>query len=82
MGAETIIAMGAQTVPNFLIIRKEWWSTIHRLPADVQIGMICCNISKNHTIFSRDVDNKCYYEAKMNYVTTLVMCDDDLWHHQ
>ena len=69
MGLETIIATGAQTVPNFLItecIRMEQWSTIHNLPADVETETMHCNIIKNHMIFCRHLDYKCYYEAKTN----------------
>ena len=64
MGPETIIATGAQTVLNFLIIRTERWSTIHRLPADVQTGVMHCNIGENHMMLCRHVDHKCCYEAK------------------
>ena len=76
MGPETIIATGAQTIPNFLIIRTEWWTTIHRLPADVRIGVMRCSIGKNHTIFCRHVDHKCYYEQ--NKLNTLAMYDNEL----
>ena len=62
MGPKTFIATGAQTGLNFLIIRMEQWSTIHRLPADMQTGVMCCNIGENHIIFCRHVDHKCYYE--------------------
>ena len=66
MGPETIIATGAQTVPNFLIMRTERWSTIHRVPADMRMGVMRCNIGENHTILCRHVDHKCCYEAKTN----------------
>ena len=57
MEPETIIATGAQTVLNLLIIRTERRSTIHRLPADMQTGVMHCNISENHTVLCRHVDN-------------------------
>ena len=52
MGPETIIAMGAQTTPNFLIIKTERWSTIYRVPADVGTGAMHYNIGKNHMIYA------------------------------
>ena len=64
MELETNIATGAQTILSFLIISTEQWSTIHRLPADIWTGAIGCNIGKNHMIFCRHVDHKCYYEVK------------------
>ena len=64
MRPKTIITTNAQTLQNFLIIRTERWSTIHRLPADMQTGAMHCNISENHTIFCRHVDHKCCYEMK------------------
>ena len=39
---------------------------IHRLPADVQTGVICCNINGNQMICCGHVDHEYYYEAKMN----------------
>ena len=66
MGPKTIIATGAHTVPNILIIRTKWLSTIHKLPADVRMGAMCCNINKSHMIFCRHVDQKYCYEAKTN----------------
>ena len=66
MGPKTLIATDAQTVPNFLIIRKEQRSTILRLPDDMRTGAMHFNISKNHTIFCRHIDHKCCYEAKTN----------------
>ena len=60
--------MDAQTVPNFLIIRIEWRSTIHGLSVDVPTGAMCCDIRETHTIFCRHVDHECYYEVKMKYV--------------
>ena len=46
---------GAQSVPNFFIIRTEQWNTIRRLPADVQIGSMLCNIGESHTILCRHI---------------------------
>ena len=66
MGPRTIIATGAKTVPNFLIMQMEQWSTIHRLPDDVRTGAMHCNIGENHMILCRHVDHKCCYEAKTN----------------
>ena len=63
---EAIIAMGAQSVPNFLIMRTERWNTIHRLSADVWMGPMSCIIAENHTILHRHIDHKSYYEAKTN----------------
>ena len=73
MRPKTTITIGAQTMPNFLIIRTEWWSIIHRLPADVQMAVMHSNISKNHRIFCRHVDHKCYYEAKWIKYTGVVI---------
>ena len=66
MGPRIIIATGAQTILNFLIMRMEWWSTIHRLPDDMRMGTMRCNISENHTILCRHVDHKCCYKVKTN----------------
>ena len=54
MGPKAFIAMGAQTVPNFLI-RMELWSAILRLPADVQMGLICVVILVRNAQFSVDM---------------------------
>ena len=64
LGLKTIIPMAAQTIPNFLIIRMEQWSTIHILAADMQMGLMHYYIAENRTIFCRHIDNKCYYEVK------------------
>ena len=61
-GTQKFIATGAQTI----IIRMKQWSLIHRLPAGVWMGMMLCNIGKNHTIFCQHVDHKCYYDVKTN----------------
>ena len=66
MGPRTIITKGAQTIPNFLIMQMERWNTIHRLPDDMQTGVMHCNIGKNHMILYRNVDHKWFYEAKTN----------------
>ena len=66
MGPRTIIATGAKTVPNFLIMWMERWSTIHRLPDDVQTGAMRCNVGEKHTILYRHVDHKYCYEVKTN----------------
>ena len=60
--------MDAQTVPNFLIIRIEWQSTIHGLSVDARMGAMRCDIRETHTIFCRHVDHENYYEVKMKYV--------------
>ena len=39
---------------------------VHRLPDDVIMGVMRCNIGDNHTILCRNVDHKCFYEAKTN----------------
>ena len=49
-----------------------WIRVIHRLPADVQMAVMHCNISKKHIIFCRHVDHKCYYEAKWIKYTGVV----------
>ena len=64
MGPKTIIAMGAQTITNFLTIRTERWSSIHRLPADVWTRAMHCNIGKNHKNFFWHVDSKCFTKLK------------------
>ena len=66
IGPKAIIARGAQPVPNFIIIRTQQWSTIHRLPADVRTETMRCSVSDNHTIFYGHVDHKCYYGVKTN----------------
>ena len=59
------ISWDVQTISKFLIIRIGPLSKSYRLPANLEIGEIHCSISKNHTIFCRHVDHKCYYEAKL-----------------
>ena len=58
MEPETIIASGAQTVPNLLSIRTEELNTIHRLPADVRTGAMHRTINENYTIFYEHVNHK------------------------
>ena len=53
MGPETTITTGVQTILNFLIIRMEQCSTIYRLPADIQMAVMRCNIGEKHMIFCR-----------------------------
>ena len=61
------IATGAQTVPNFLIVRTKWLSTGHWLLVDVRTEVMHCYISENQMIFYTCVDYKYYYEVKMNW---------------
>ena len=49
-------------MPN---LRTEWCSKTHRLPADVRMRALHCNISKHQ----RHVDQKGYYETKTNQIT-------------
>ena len=72
MGPRTIISTGAQTVLNFLIMQIEWWSTIHRLPDDMQMGMMRCNISENHTILYRHVHHKCWVKNNRQLLCELL----------
>ena len=51
MVPKSFIITGALTVPNPLIIWMKQWSTIHRLPADVQTEVMHCSIGENHMIF-------------------------------
>ena len=37
---------------------------IHRVPGDVQMGMLHCSIRKNHMIFCGHVDHKWYCKVK------------------
>ena len=58
---KTFVTMGAQTLPNFLIIQMQLQITIYNLYAGVQNGRdVCCNINKNHKLFSRHLDHKYY----------------------
>ena len=44
MGSETLIAMGAKTVLNFLIVRMKRQNTGHWLLVDMQTGVMRCHI--------------------------------------
>ena len=62
MGPKIFIATGAQTVPNFLVLETELWSSIHRLLhlATGKMESMHSNIGKKQTIFCGRVDHKCY----------------------
>ena len=44
MTPKTFIAMGAQAVPNLLIVRTEQKGTVYRLPTDVRTRVMHCKM--------------------------------------
>ena len=60
MGPKILIAMGAQMVLNFLIIRMECWSKSHCYVLTVWMETMHRNIGENHMIFCRHVNHKCH----------------------
>ena len=67
MDCGSFIAMGFQTVPNFVTIRTELESADQRLLADVWMGVMHFSIIE-HITFYGYAGHKCYH--KVNTKTT------------
>ena len=72
MGPKPLVAMGAQTMLNFLIIKTgtvNYKSLVICLCAN---GEMCCSIGENHMIFCEHLDHRWYHDVKKNHIRRLI----------